>query len=88
MKTSIEPLEMRRKRLLWRACHRGIREMDVLMGGFAKRHLPGMTETDLANFEALIDLPDQELFSWVTGEVAVPSTLNNALLPQLLKYRP
>ena len=58
------------------------------MGGFAKSRLPGMTETDLANFEVLIDLPDQELFSWVTGEAAVPESITNTLLPQLLKYRP
>ncbi len=88
MKTSDDPLEIRRKRLLWRASHRGIKEMDLLMGGFAKSRLPGMTETDLTNFEALIDLPDQELFSWVTGEAAVPASITNALLPQLLKYRP
>ncbi|HQX85830.1 MAG TPA: succinate dehydrogenase assembly factor 2, partial [Aestuariivirga sp.] len=31
-----EPIELRRKRLLWRSSHRGIREMDLLMGGFAR----------------------------------------------------
>jgi antitoxin CptB len=83
-----EPIELRRKRLLWRSSHRGIREMDLLMGGFAQSRLPTMTENELNEFEALIELPDQDLLSWVTGEAAAPSNLNNALLLELLKFRP
>lgn len=82
-----EPIELRRKRLLWRGSHRGIREMDLLMGGFAQTRLPTMTENELNEFEALIELPDQDLLSWITGEAPVPSTLSNALLPELLKFR-
>jgi antitoxin CptB len=83
-----EPIELRRKRLLWRSSHRGIREMDLLMGGFAQSRLPTMTEKELNAFEALIELPDQELLSWVTGEADVPPTISNMLLPELLKFRP
>jgi antitoxin CptB len=83
-----EPIELRRKRLLWRSSHRGIREMDLLMGGFAQCRLPTMTENELNAFEALIELPDQDLLAWITGEAAVPPTIGNALLPELLKFRP
>ena len=82
-----EPIELRRKRLLWRSSHRGIREMDLLMGGFAHARLPTMTENELNALEALIELPDQDLLSWITGEATVPPTINNALLPELLKFR-
>jgi antitoxin CptB len=83
-----EPIELRRKRLLWRSHHRGIKEMDLLMGGFARARLPTMIESELRAFEEIIELPDQELLSWVTGEAPVPSNLNNVLLPELLKFRP
>ena len=83
-----EPIELRRKRLLWRSSHRRIREMDLLMGGFAESRLPTMTEHELNAFEALIELPDQELLAWIIGEAEVPSTISNALLPELLKFRP
>ena len=62
--------------------------MDLLMGGFARARLPTMTEIELRAFEDIIELSDQELLSWVTGEAPVPSTLTNALLPELLKFRP
>ena len=83
-----EPIDLRRKRLLWRGSHRGIREMDLLMGGFARNRVPAMTENELSAFEALIDLPDQELLSWFKGEAPVPPNLSNALLPEFLKFRP
>ena len=83
-----DPFQMRRKKLLWRACHRGIKEMDILMGGFAKVRLDHMTETELNAFDALIELPDQEMLSWITGEAKVPADVTNPLLPELLKFRP
>lgn len=83
-----EPIELRRKRLLWRSHHRGIREMDLLMGAFARARLPTMTESELSAFEDIIEMPDQDLLSWVIGEAPVPAKLNNALLPELLKFRP
>jgi antitoxin CptB len=83
-----DPFEMRRKKLLWRACHRGIKEMDILMGGFAKARLALMGERELQAFESLIELPDQEILTWITGEAAVPAGVKNMLLPELLKFRP
>ena len=79
---------MRRKKLLWRASHRGIKEMDILMGGFARTRLNAMAEADLDAFEALIELPDQQMLSWITGEADVPESIINPLLPELLKFRP
>ena len=83
-----DPFQMRRKKLLWRASHRGIKEMDILMGGFAKARVGQMTETELTALEALIELPDQEMLSWITGETTIPFDITNPLLPELLKFRP
>jgi antitoxin CptB len=83
-----DPHESRRKRLLWRSSHRGIKEMDLLMGGFAVRHVGAMSESQLTAFEVLIEVPDQELFSWVMGEAAVPDDFKNEVLPEFIKFRP
>lgn len=58
------------------------------MGGFAKARLPTMTVSELSAFEDIIELPDQEVLSWVIGEAPVPATITNTLLPELLKFRP
>ena len=51
-------LGMRRRRALWRATHRGSKEMDFLLGRFAEQALDGMNSAEIAVFECLIDKPD------------------------------
>ena len=51
-------LGVRRRRALWRATHRGSKEMDVLLGRFAEQAVAGMNAAEIAVFERLIDVPD------------------------------
>ncbi len=51
-------LGMRRRRALWRATHRGSKEMDFLLGRFAEREVEAMDGDEIAVFERLIDVPD------------------------------
>jgi antitoxin CptB len=54
-------LGMRRRRALWRASHRGSKEMDFLLGNFAAQTIDGMNATDIAALERLIDVPDPQI---------------------------
>lgn len=81
-------LQIIRKRLLWRATHRGIKEMDILIGGYAQSHLVKMSETELSEFEALLEIPDQDLLSWATHQENVPAQLACTMLTDILTYRP
>lgn len=61
-------LDLRRRRALFRAWHRGMREMDLVLGRFADSHIAVLSDTDLADFEALLEVPDGEIFAWLTGQ--------------------
>jgi antitoxin CptB len=78
----------RRKRLLWRATHRGIREMDLILGGFVARHLDGFSEADIAELERIMEFPDQEMLAWATRQQAIPADRASALLLRILDHRP
>lgn len=65
-------LDPRRKRNLFRAWHRGTREMDLLMGGYTENAIAGLDEAAMADLETLIDLPDRDLFSWIAQGETVP----------------
>lgn len=65
-------LDVRRRKILFRAWHRGTREMDLLMGRFADAALAGMSDAELDEFERLIDVSDPELFRWIMGEADAP----------------
>ena len=58
-------LGMRRRRALWRATHRGSKEMDFLLGRYAEAALDGMNANEIAIFERLIDTPDPDIESCV-----------------------
>jgi antitoxin CptB len=81
-------VEIRRRRLLWRASHRGIREMDILVGGFARASLPSMTAAQLDEFEAVIAHPDNDLFDWLIRSVPVPAEHLTATMRALMAFRP
>ena len=76
---------IRRKRLLYRAGHRGMKEMDLILGRFAEDRLPTMSETELDEFETIIAYPDISLYRWITGAEPVPPRCDGALLRALCK---
>jgi len=69
--------EIRRRRLLFRAWHRGTREADLLLGRFAEAHLPGFDAAQLDGFEALLTEADPDIYDWVTGRLAPPPDLGS-----------
>jgi antitoxin CptB len=79
-------LDVRRRRVLFRAWHRGLREMDILMGRFADAEIGTMPEADLHAFERLIEVPDQDLFRWITGEDEAPSNYDTAVFRRLRMF--
>src|SRR5262245_35145795 len=83
---SSEGLDVRRRKLLFRAWHRGMREMDLIMGRFADRALGGLDDGDLAEFERLGERPDRDLRAWRPGEAGVPRPLHAGLFRRLRDF--
>jgi antitoxin CptB len=79
-------LDERRRKLRYRAWHRGTREMDLVLGPFADAALPAMSAAELDAFEALIEAPDPDLFSWVVGQVAVPANADSTMFRRLATF--
>jgi antitoxin CptB len=79
-------LAIRRKRLRFRAWHRGMREVDLLLGGFADAELDQMAENELGAFEALLDVPDQDVLAWLTGMAEPPKGPAEPFLQRLYVF--
>jgi antitoxin CptB len=80
---SSSALDERRRRILFRAWRRGVREMDLVMGRFADAHLPAMSEADLAEFERLLDVPDPQVSAWIIGGEPPPREFDTPLFARL-----
>ena len=76
-------LPTRRRRLLFRATHRGTYENDLMLGGFVRAHLEAFTPAELDALEAIIDLPDPELADWLSGRQPIPADIDIPLLHRI-----
>jgi antitoxin CptB len=66
-----DSLDIRRRRCLFRAQHRGTKEMDWLLGLYAETRLAGAGEAELTLWEELVLVPDPQLYDWIMGAEAV-----------------
>ncbi|MEP4754845.1 MAG: succinate dehydrogenase assembly factor 2 [Nitratireductor sp.] len=79
--------EARLRRLRFRAWHRGIKEMDLILGHFADEALETLSEAEVDQFESLIEVEDTTLYNWVTGRENVPSQHDTALLARIRTFQ-
>lgn len=66
----MDGLEIRRKRALYRANHRGTKELDLILGRYANERVRGMNEVQLLAFEQFLALPDTDIDQWIRGFAA------------------
>ena len=80
-------LDAERRKLLWRATHRGLKELDLVLGGFAKAHMGELEGRDLDQLVEIVSLADSDLFAWLMGERPAPID-RLPLLSRVLAHKP
>ncbi|WP_375628437.1 MULTISPECIES: succinate dehydrogenase assembly factor 2 [unclassified Bartonella] len=80
-------LDVRRRRLIFRAWHRGIREMDLIFGHYVDAHITEMNDKTLSELEYIMSFDDRDLLTWITGEVSPPSEVDSPLFRDIANYR-
>jgi len=78
-------LENRKRRLLFRAWHRGIKELDLIFGNFVDANNKDFSEADCNWFEALFEEQDHEILGWVTDGKNVPEQFSGPMMKRLQK---
>jgi antitoxin CptB len=79
-------LDPRRRKLRYRAWHRGMREMDLVLGRFADAELARLNPQELDELEALMEAPDPDLFAWVLGQSPVPPEQDTAIFRRVVAF--
>ena len=70
----------RLKRLHFRAWHRGTREADLLIGGFADRHAAEWSDEQIAWYEDLLEEQDVDIMAWAIGRQTPPPRFQGELM--------
>lgn len=79
-------LELERKRLIFRASHRGIKEMDYILGHFVHNKINDFNEAELKDLQYIMSFEDRDLLSWFMGEVPLPKNANIPMFHNILKF--
>ena len=79
-------LDPHRRKVLYRAWHRGMRETDLILGPFADAHLAGMDAAELARFEVMLDVADREILGWITGNIPVDPAHDGDLFRNIVAF--
>lgn len=85
---SHKDMNVRRKRLTYRANYRGFKEMDMILGGFAKAHMDELSDEDVLIFEELLGAKDHDIYGWITGKLPLPSQYDTPLFARIRDYKP
>ncbi len=83
---SSDGLDDRRKRLLFRCWHRGTREMDMILGGFADVHIAALSDAEMTDLEALMELPDPDLYAAFSGAGSLESPYEDGIFVRIKQF--
>ena len=83
---SSDGLDDRRKRLLFRCWHRGTREMDLILGGFADVHIADLSDAEMTDLESLMELPDPDLYNAFSGEKPLDAEYRKSIFVRIKSF--
>jgi antitoxin CptB len=78
--------DTRLKRLRYRAWHRGFQEADLILGPFADKYAPILTPTQLDTLEALLEVPDQDLYEWIVEKTPTPPEWDGEVMTLIKRF--
>lgn len=74
------------RRLRWR-CRRGMKELDVLLLGYLEQHHPNASAAEQQAFADLLELPDPQLWTYLSGRERPDDALLAALIERIARRR-
>ena len=64
-----------KKKLLYRSTHRGCKEMDILLGNFAKEYLFSLSDDELKQYKRIVDMDDELIYKYFKMDDMVPEDI-------------
>ncbi|MGA8170281.1 MAG: succinate dehydrogenase assembly factor 2 [Methylocystis sp.] len=83
---SLDALDLRRRRIRVRAWRRGMREMDLILGGFVDARVETLDARELTQLETLLDADDDLAFRWFCGAEPPPPEQDTPLFKKIAAF--
>eukprot|EP00484_Ammonia_sp_Unknown_P000444 CAMPEP_0197022756 /NCGR_PEP_ID=MMETSP1384-20130603/3574_1 /TAXON_ID=29189 /ORGANISM="Ammonia sp." /LENGTH=120 /DNA_ID=CAMNT_0042450853 /DNA_START=77 /DNA_END=439 /DNA_ORIENTATION=- len=76
-----------RKRLIFRCTNRGIKELDLVMGNWAKEHVQSLSDAECEELQTILNEETLDLVNIFIKREAVPPHLDNSVMHQIIKWK-
>tara|TARA_B110000014_G_scaffold258921_1_gene245815 strand:- start:178 stop:441 length:264 start_codon:yes stop_codon:yes gene_type:complete len=77
-------LETYKKKIIYKASHRGSKEMDILLGNFINKYIELFNENELNIFDSILDCDDEDIYQWILGKKDIPTRYENRVFSLLI----
>jgi|TARA_B110001454_G_C12667943_1_gene412403 antitoxin CptB len=82
----MEDIEIFRKKLIFKSSHRGVKEMDILIGNFVLKFISLFDIKELICLDSLLDFEDDIIYKIIIGKLDIPDALNSRVTHLLIDY--
>jgi len=76
-----------KKQIIYRSTHRGSKEMDILLGNFAKKYIDQFNDHELKDLENLLFVEDEIIYNWYFKKISNGSIPNTKVALMLKKFK-
>jgi len=80
-------IDLLKKKILYRSEYRGIKEMELLLNSFVKKHINDFSITELKQLDDLLNFDDDGLFKWYSNKKVEIKITNNKVSKLLKNFK-
>ena len=80
-------IDILKKKILYRSEHRGIKEMDLLLGNFVKKYVNSLSDSELCELESLLNIDDEVLYKWYLNNERTRLVPDNSITKKLKEFK-
>ena len=76
-----------KRQILYRSKHRGIKEMDLLLGDFVNKYINSFNEIELKELKSLLNMEDDTIYKWYLNQSDKNLLPTNEVTKKLKKFK-
>tara|TARA_B100000945_G_C20375555_1_gene594357 strand:- start:38 stop:292 length:255 start_codon:yes stop_codon:yes gene_type:complete len=83
----MKKIDSLKKKIKYRSEYRGIKEMDLILGGFVKKYIDSFSYEELVDLYKILDIDDDTIYKWYSSKDSFKEIPVNKVSKLLKNFR-
>jgi succinate dehydrogenase flavin-adding protein (antitoxin of CptAB toxin-antitoxin module) len=70
--------------MLYHSKQRGWLELDLILGTFADQNLGKLSDSEIRDYQKILDEENPDMFKWMSGQIPIPDHLKDLPVMKLI----